>query len=410
MQPSHFVVAQLGARRHYAVPRILFRAGLLDALYTDISCAKGWPRILTSLPRPALPKTVKHLLGRVPDGIPASHIRHFPAFGLEYARRRFNAKSPTEVTAVHLWAGETLCRKAIQRGLGGASAVYGFNSACLELLEFANREGRLGVVEQTSAPTEIEEELVGREKERFPGWAPSARNLLSADYAGRVRAEWDTASLILCGSQFVKDGINAVGGPLQKCVVIPYGGTFSFPNVRDSRRNAPLRALFVGRVCLQKGVPYLLQAAAKFAVRDLHLRLVGAMEMPEAAQRDVGSATQLVGPVPRREIGAHYAWADVFVFPSICEGSATVCYEALAAGLPVITTPNAGSVVRDGIDGFIVPTCNPEAIAEKLELLIKDRNLLTWMSTNALQRSRDFTIERYGERLIGALSSLMKQG
>ena len=49
------------------------------------------------------------------------------------------------------------------------------------------------------------------------------------------------------------------------------------------------------------------------------------------------------------------AAADVFVFPSLFEGSAVVTYEALACGLPSIVTPNAGSVVRDGVDGFHVP-------------------------------------------------------
>ena len=49
------------------------------------------------------------------------------------------------------------------------------------------------------------------------------------------------------------------------------------------------------------------------------------------------------------------AAADVFVFPSLFEGSAVVTYEALACGLPSVVTPDAGSVVRDGVEGFVVP-------------------------------------------------------
>jgi glycosyltransferase involved in cell wall biosynthesis len=71
--------------------------------------------------------------------------------------------------------------------------------------------------------------------------------------------------------------------------------------------------------------------------------------------------------------------------------------------LPVITTPNAGSVVRDGVDGFIVPIRDAEAIAEKLERLVRKRDLLAWMSANALARSREFTVEKYGERLLAAI-------
>jgi glycosyltransferase involved in cell wall biosynthesis len=93
----------------------------------------------------------------------------------------------------------------------------------------------------------------------------------------------------------------------------------------------------------------------------------------------------------------------VFLLASICEGSATVCYEALAAGLPVVTTPNAGSVIRDGIDGFIVPIRDGPAIAGRLRLLAGDRERLSWMSANATARSREFTVEKYGDRLVGAI-------
>jgi glycosyltransferase involved in cell wall biosynthesis len=109
--------------------------------------------------------------------------------------------------------------------------------------------------------------------------------------------------------------------------------------------------------------------------------------------------------VPRSEIHRQFSWADVFLLPSICEGSATVCYEALSFGLPVITTPNTGSVVRDGIDGFVVPIRNTESIIEKLVRFDSDRDLLALMSRNARQRSADFTVEKYGERLLSSLGA-----
>ena len=107
--------------------------------------------------------------------------------------------------------------------------------------------------------------------------------------------------------------------------------------------------------------------------------------------------------MPRLQMAEQYAWADVFLLPSISEGSASVCYEALADGLPVITTPNAGSVVRDGVDGFIVPIRNAEAIVQKLELLARDREMLAWMSANANLRSTEFTVEKYSQRMLEKL-------
>jgi glycosyltransferase involved in cell wall biosynthesis len=71
--------------------------------------------------------------------------------------------------------------------------------------------------------------------------------------------------------------------------------------------------------------------------------------------------------------------------------------------VPVITTPNAGSVVRDEIDGFIVPIRDSARMAECLLRLSGNRDLLLALSFNALQRARDFTWERYSERLVSML-------
>jgi glycosyltransferase involved in cell wall biosynthesis len=160
--------------------------------------------------------------------------------------------------------------------------------------------------------------------------------------------------------------------------------------------------LVAGGVSLQKGAPYVLEAAR--ALSGLaEFRWCGAVKLlPEAARR-LGQYVDLRGPVPRPQMAEHYAWADVFLLPSICEGSATVCYEALTAGLPVITTPNAGSVVRDGVEGFIVPVRNAEAIVERLERLARHQELLEEMSARALDRARQFTLVKYAGRLLAAL-------
>jgi glycosyltransferase involved in cell wall biosynthesis len=69
-------------------------------------------------------------------------------------------------------------------------------------------------------------------------------------------------------------------------------------------------------------------------------------------------------------------------------------------GLPVICTPQTGSVVRDGVDGFIIPARDPAAIAEKLTRLADDPTLLAALSENAHRNSADYTLEKYGERLL----------
>jgi glycosyltransferase involved in cell wall biosynthesis len=113
-----------------------------------------------------------------------------------------------------------------------------------------------------------------------------------------------------------------------------------------------------------------------------------------------------LGRVPRERIAEEYRQADVFVLPSLAEGSAEVTYEALAAGVPVITTRAAGSVVRDGIEGRIVPERDADALADAIEELVENRALRDRMAVSARERARNYTWERYGERLVTALNEL----
>ena len=411
------LVAQLGARMHYAVPRILHAAGQLDHFYTDICGTKGWPMLLKAIPKALRPAKLERLVGRIPKDIPADRITAFSGFGIKYARRLAASDNTDERNAAFLWGGKEFNRKIIVRGLGNARSVYVFNSAGLELLEAAHRRGLKGVVEQTITPRKIEWQLLLEEQVRFAHWEKRIGEHLMSDYCDRELAEWTAADLILCASPYVQERIIACGGAPDKCVVVPYGievqsaecGRTPHPcpvTKTDREKNRPLRVLTVGAVGLRKGSPYVLEAAKK--MRGIaEFRMVGAIQVSESARTELESWVDLTGSIPRSEMSKQYEWADVFLLPSLCEGSATSTYEALGYGLPVICTPNTGSVARDGVEGFIVPAHDSQCIVEKLEHLATNLDLLAWMSDAARQLSEYFTLEKYAERLIATLQARM---
>lgn len=390
---------------YYAVPRILHAAAMLARFHTDLVAVRGWPLLIRGWAAHGLWNgAARRMALRVPEGIPAGKITHWPLFAIEYHLRQGRAESPDELTAAHLWAGREFCRRIIRHGLGDATGVYTFNSAGLELLEHARQRGLFCVMEQTIAPAAIEDRLLTEEQSAFSGWEqPHSASPYRVEFVARERAEWECAALILCGSEFVRRGIAQSGGPVERCSVVPYGVDLPTAPLQKER-GARLRVLIAGGVGLRKGAPYVLEAARALR-RVAEFRWCGGLSVLPGAARRLAEYVDLRGPVPRPLMAEHYAWADVFLLASICEGSATVCYEALAAGLPVITTPNAGSVVRDGIEGFIVPIRDPDAIVERLERLALDRELLETMSYQAAQRAQEFTIEKYGERLIRALQA-----
>ena len=104
-------VVQLGARMHYAVPRILYDAGALERLYTDICGTKGWPSYLRLLPRALQSNRVRKVLDRNPEGIPADRIVAYPSVGIRYAMRLRQAGSSTADEAfAHLAVARVISR------------------------------------------------------------------------------------------------------------------------------------------------------------------------------------------------------------------------------------------------------------------------------------------------------------
>lgn len=398
---NKFIVAQLGARMQHGVPNILNKARILEHFFTDIYPPKVFLKLLYLVPSQISPTSVKRLLGRQKIDIPSSKVTAFTKFGLEYFIRR--NYSHDDILSTYLWAGKVFCNLVLREGFKSASGVYTFNAAGLELLVEAKKKGLLTVMEQTIAPYTTQKQLLEEERTAFPKWEAGTVDVPSSEeFISREHAEWGHSDLILCGSEFVRKSIAECGGPVDRCVVVPYGIDSSFSITKHTRNGGALRVLTVGSIGLRKGAQYVL-AAAKVLEGLAEFRMVGPINLTDQGLNGFRNYVEVIGSIPRSQLLEHYEWADVFLLPSLCEGSATVCYEALSCGLPVITTPNAGSVVRDGIEGFIVPIRDPDAIAEKLQLFIDRPELLKSMGESALQRSQSFTVENYGDRLIKAI-------
>lgn len=402
-----FVVCVIGARLDYAIPRILQDRGWLHRYYTDLHANHWVLAWLRTLPVGLFPVPLRRFLTRQIPGVPPNKIKALTRFGVEYKCRSWlSGKHPAQAYATHLWAGRAFCRSVLRAGMDGATDVYAMSSAALEVLVEARRRGIRTVLEQPSAPCAVEIAIMAKEHEQWPAWE-ERKELTDVfeRYSRREQEEWQHADIILCPSQFVADGIQLVGGPVERCRIVPYG--VDLPNRRAKcemrKTGSPLRVLSVGAVRLQKGVQYALEAAMKTGAR-CEFRWVGPVMVKPIAEKLLRSRLQLTGAVPRFEVEKHYDWADVFLLPSLSEGSATVVYEALARGIPVICTPNTGSVVRDGIEGCLVPIRNSSAIAECLERLAADPDFRARLAANAYARAKEYSLASYGKRLLAALA------
>jgi glycosyltransferase involved in cell wall biosynthesis len=111
--------------------------------------------------------------------------------------------------------------------------------------------------------------------------------------------------------------------------------------------------------------------------------------------------------LPQKDLPSLFHDADVFVLPTLIEGMPLVVLEAMACGVPVITTTHGpGEIVRDGVDGFFVPIRDHEAIAARLEQLYLDRPLREQMGHNARERALQYSWDAYARRAADAVLSV----
>jgi glycosyltransferase involved in cell wall biosynthesis len=397
---KRYLAVQIGARRAYAVPSILEDAGMLEAFYTDLVGNAGWGNIASLLPLTFLRRgSVKNLLGRQLPSNLSNKTHTFPGPTLRhFIRSKINKLNPK------IWElfGNELADEMIRRGTGQATHLFSMMGECTPFVDFAKRRGLTIVTEFYVMLTAIE--ILQVEREAFPGMEIHPRpELVEVIYAWMKKVCALTDWAIVPSERVQQDLVENFGVPAERCLFVPYA-------VNDAwlaLENQPVRGrvVLVGTAGLRKGIHYFGMAAQSLRHRGYEFRVAGGVT-DTIRYHPLTRNLHFLGRVPRLEIKQEYARADVFVLPSLVEGSAEVTYEALAAGLPVITTPAAGSVVRDGIEGFIVPERDPQALADRIEQLVEDRALRDRMAAAAKERARDYTWEKYAERLVAVFKAV----
>ena len=279
------------------------------------------------------------------------------------------------------------------------SIFHGWNHHCLRQLKRAKKLGALTVVERASSHI-----LQGQEVLRSQLWPKS--------FVDKCLKEYEEADYILVPSEYAKQSFLERGFDEKKIVKIPFGvDSQKFVNHKSQTVNRnKFVVLYVGEIRLGKGVQYLLEAWGKLRLKDAELWLAG--EEKRDIKRTILSKYRNYNNIKRlgfvKDVPELMNRANVFAFPSLDEGSALVTYEAMAAGLPVITTPNAGSLVRDSLDGYIIPIRDSNALAERLEYFYRYPEQAKTMGESGRERIKNFTWERYGEELVKAYIRMLK--
>lgn len=233
-----------------------------------------------------------------------------------------------------------------------------------------------------------------------------------------IKEDIEQAEAVLVNSHFVKDTFIMRGWNPRLVHVVYLGVDDQFFNVippesEEKPSRKPFQLLFAGSFEKRKGAEDLLKALRLLEDKEWELRVAGSisLDIKLLFRRDLkDERIRPLGWLSRRDLAEEMVKADGFVFPSLAEGSARVVFEALACGCYVITTPNSGSIVEDGVHGRLVPAGDANSLASAIrETMAQPRERLRETGRNNAQVVRDrYRQSQYGDNLLRLYQELLK--
>jgi glycosyltransferase involved in cell wall biosynthesis len=284
--------------------------------------------------------------------------------------------------------------------------LHAWGNYALYCIPTARHLGAKVVIERGSTHPHYQDDILREEFERHGVRSERAHPQIIA----KGLEEIALADKVIIPSEFVRRTFLANGVEDAKLSVIPYGADLSLFR-KEQKRDDVFRALFVGNISVQKGIHYLLEAWKKLALPNAELQLVGRIDddARPLLDRYAGLFTH-TGHVKHEDLSAVYGNASVFILPSLQEGSAMVTYEAMACGLPSIVSENTGSILRNGVDGCVIPIRSADAIAEKLTWMREHPDEVAAMGESAMAYVQGFTWDRYADGVIEVYRDLLAPG
>jgi glycosyltransferase involved in cell wall biosynthesis len=295
-----------------------------------------------------------------------------------------------------------------QLATGRYDLFHSWSGDCLETLRVAQRMRIPAIVEIPTWHRDIAEKIAPRaeltnttSRTLFGRWKTDL-----ALQPERSIEEYDLATLLIVLSEKAADTFRARRIPEEKLFYLPRG--VDIERFQPGTRPPVFRAIFSGALIQRKGIHHLLKAWYRLNLSNAELWLLGSVH--EEAKRHLKKFwrdnIRVIGFA--RDVEKYLTQATIHVFPSQLEGSAKVTYEAAACGLPQVVTQEAGDVVRDGIEGVIVPSGDVDAIAAGIEYFYRHPEMVSTMSIAARKRVvENFTWDHFRTRLLAAYERAM---
>ena len=342
------------------------------------------------------------------EGVPRERIRSFPWIHTPLIAAGRYIRVPKRLN----WDWAYLNFRSFDSWVAGriedCDAVISLSGAGLKSGQTVQRRGGRYVCDRGSSHIRYQNAIMNEEYARW-GFKIQACDPRIVE---REEAEYAQADAIFVPSEFARRSFIEMGVPAAKVKTIPYGVWLDRFRPTRERSAESFDILFAGTVSLRKGIPYLLEAFRKLHHPGKRLRLAGPVE-PQVATllaRENLDGVDVLGRMPQTKLAEYMSLSHVLVLPSIEDGFGLVMAQAMACGAVVVSSDNTGGpdLYTHGVEGFVVPIRQPDALAERLQQLADDPDLRLRMSDAAMQRVKELGgWHDYGEKCAHHLRELI---
>ena len=345
------------------------------------------------------------LRNRILTAIPADRLRSQPAveLGARLVAGALAGTVPRFKPYDALFTAHDLA-VSLARWPRETTAVYAYEDGALRTFQRARRRELDRIWDLPLPHYATIEEIMNDEFHRWPGAAIGSPHREPPWKRRRKDVELGLATRISVASTFTKRSLERVdaGVPI---AVSPYGFPVDGFELRTRPPSGSFTVLSVGSHDLRKGTPYLLEAWKRAAIPDAKLHLVGPLRLAKTFLDGYAGFFRHWPHVPKSELGARYAAADLLAFPTLGDGFGLVIQEAMCCGTPVVTTPCGGGpeCITDGQDGWLIPPRNIDALVERLRDCAANRERTFRIGQVARARAERSTWREAGRAQVRAL-------
>ncbi len=400
-----FILSHSGKQHSYHIAKSLYDLDLLDTFYTSSYVTNSF------LQKQIEKRNNTYWSRRYIKGLPGNKVNANWRYEIkEMLLRKMQGKSAAAQLAVYdrdVQFDNFVASRLASKHNSKSNTFWGFQGSCHSSLLSANHLGLNSICELATAHVVAAKKILGEEASLHQEWAHTIDNLeFPAEYEKRLEEEPHLAHKVIAASSFTKQTLLDVNIPEENVIYLPLGFDLEYIPYKEKEASdiekRPLKLLYAGTVTQRKGIKYLLEALKSLNAKDIELHIVGGIQGDDSALNNYKGHFHYHPPVSQQELFKMYDQFDALVLPTIFEGFGLVIVEAMAAGLPVITTPHSigPEMIENDKNGYIIPIRDIEAI-KKAILQLRDKSASEFLQMRQAARKAvlGYSWDGYRKRL-----------